>query len=122
MAATPTSTHIYRKERARESALEREKKHALGNAHRGGVEGRARIGGASAVYNLLTSHNTQKTIFKREKTYNAGTRFVCFTLFVIVEEKREREKIKSAKSSSMSSSSSSSSYGVLFRSFFSFFL
>ena len=94
MAATPTSTHIYRKERARESALEREKKHALRNAHRGGVEGRARIGGASAVYNLLTSHNTQKTIFKREKTYNAGTRFVCFTLFVIVEEKREREDKK----------------------------
>ena len=72
----------------------REKKHALRNAHRGGVEGRARIGGASAVYNLLTSHNTQKTIFKREKTYNAGTRFVCFTLFVIVEEKREREDKK----------------------------
>ncbi len=121
MAATPTSTHIYRKERARENALEREKKHALRNAHRGGVEGRARIGGASAVYNLLTSHNTQKTIFKREKTYNAGTRFVCFTLFVIVEEKREREKIKSASKSS-TSSSSSSSLVFFFALFFSFFL
>ena len=106
----------------RARSREREKKHALRNAHRGGVEGRARIGGASAVYNLLTSHNTQKTIFKREKTYNAGTRFVCFTLFVIVEEKREREKIKSAKSSSMSSSSSSSSSLVFFFAlFFSFF-
>ena len=101
---------------------EREKKHALRNAHRGGVEGRARIGGASAVYNLLTSHNTQKTIFKREKTYNAGTRFVCFTLFVIVEEKREREKIKSASSSSMSSSSSSSFWCLFSLFFFLFFV
>ena len=71
MAATPTSTHIYRRERARERERSRERerereKHALRNAHRGGVEGRARIGGASAVYNLLTSHNTQKTILKRE--------------------------------------------------------
>ena len=67
------NTHLSERARARERALERERererereKHALRNAHRGGVEGRARIGGASAVYNLLTSHNTQKTILKRE--------------------------------------------------------